>query len=179
MNTRRHFLKSATALGAGCLLPAAPGKAAPVQRADKSLRFYHTHTGETLSRVFWADGEFVPGALADINRLLRDHRTNDVWPIDRQLLSLLERLTALTGTTDTLHVISGYRSPVTNQTLADRSDGVSRRSLHMDGKAIDIRIPGRDLEKVRSAALSLRAGGVGFYPVSQFVHIDTGRVRAW
>ena len=178
MNARRRFLKSATALGAGCLLPAI-GRAAPAQRADRSLRFYHTHTGETLHRVFWADGEYVPGALADINRLLRDHRTNDVWPIERELLSLLERLTALTGTNDTLHVISGYRSPLTNQALADRSDGVSRRSLHMDGRAIDIRIPGRDLQKVRNAALSLRAGGVGFYPISDFVHVDTGRVRAW
>jgi uncharacterized protein YcbK (DUF882 family) len=156
MNARRSFLKSAVLLGAGCFLPAV-AQSAPVQRADKSLRFCHTHTGETLNRVFWADGEFVPDALADINRLLRDHRTNDVWPIDRQLLSLLERLTSLTGTNDTLHVISGYRSPLTNQTLADRSDGVSRRSLHMDGKAIDIRIPRpRSAEGSQCGAIAAR-----------------------
>src|SRR5688572_29731973 len=178
MTARRRFLKSAALMGAGCLLPAI-ARGAPVQRADKSLRFYHTHTGETLNRVFWADGAYVPGALADINRLLRDHRTNEVLPIDPQLLSLLERITSLTGKTDTLHVISGYRSPLTNQTLANRSDDVSRRSLHMDGKAIDIRIPGRDLQTLRTAALSLRGGGVGFYPLDRFVHVDIGRVRVW
>lgn len=178
MTARRRFLQSAALLGAGCLLPAI-ARGAPVRHSDKSLRFYHTHTGETLNRVFWADGEYVPDALKDINRLLRDHRTNEVSPIEPRLLSLLERLTSLTGANDTLHVISGYRSPRTNQALADRSDGVSRHSLHMDGKAIDIRIPGRDLQSVRNAALSLRGGGVGFYPLSQFVHVDVGRVRAW
>ena len=178
MTARRRFLKNAALIGAGCLLPAI-GRTASAQRAEKSLRFYHTHTGEALQRVFWADGEYVPGALAEINRLLRDHRTNEVSPVAPQLLSLLERLTSLTGPNDILHVISGYRSPQTNQTLADRSDGVSRHSLHMEGKAIDIRIPGRDLERLRNAALSLRGGGVGFYPLSQFVHVDVGRVRAW
>lgn len=178
MTARRRFLKSAALIGAGYFLPAI-AQGAPVQHADKSLRFYHTHTGEALNRVFWADGAYLPGALAEISRLLRDHRTNEVLPIDPQLLSLLERLTSLTGKHDILHVISGYRSPSTNQTLADRSDDVSRRSLHMDGKAIDIRIPGRDLQTLRNAALSLRGGGVGFYPQSQFVHVDIGRVRAW
>ena len=178
MTARRRFLQTAALITAGCLLPAIAG-GAPARRADKSLRFYHTHTGESLDRVFWADGEYVPAALTDINRLLRDHRTNEVSPIDARLLVLLERLTSLTGPDDTLHVISGYRSPRTNQALADRSDGVSRRSLHMDGQAIDIRIPGRDLANVRNAALSLRAGGVGFYPGSHFVHVDVGRVRAW
>lgn len=178
MTARRRFLKDAALIGAGCFLPAI-AQTAPAHRADKSLSFYHTHTGETLNRVFWADGGYVPGALADINRLLRDHRTNEVSPIDPRLLSLLERITSLTGSNDTLHVISGYRSPQTNRTLADRSDGVARHSLHMDGKAIDLRIPGRDLQRLRNAALSLRGGGVGFYPLSQFVHVDVGRVRAW
>jgi uncharacterized protein YcbK (DUF882 family) len=177
MTARRRFLKNAALIGAGCFLPAI-ARSAPA-RAEKSLSFYHTHTGEALKRVFWADGQYVPGALTEINRLLRDHRTNEVSPIDPQLLFLLERLTWLTGSNDTLHVISGYRSPQTNRTLADRSDGVSRHSLHMEGKAIDIRIPGRDLQRLRNAALSLRAGGVGFYPLSRFVHVDVGRVRAW
>lgn len=178
MTARRRFLQNAALLGAGCFLPPI-AQAAPARRAARSLRFYHTHTGEALNRVFWADGKYVPDALADINRLLRDHRTNEVSPIDPQLLSLLERITSLTGTNDALHVISGYRSPQTNRTLADQSDGVARRSLHMDGKAIDIRIPGRDLHDLRNAALSLRGGGVGFYPRSQFVHVDIGRVRTW
>ncbi len=177
MTDRRRFLRSAVLLGAGAFVPAL-ARGAP-RPAAQSLRFYHTHTGETLSRVFWAEGSYVADALADISRLLRDHRTNAVSAIDPGLLSLLARITALTGAGDTLHVISGYRSPETNRALADGSDGVARRSLHMDGQAIDIRIPGRDLNQLHNAALSLRSGGVGFYPRSQFVHVDVGRVRNW
>jgi uncharacterized protein YcbK (DUF882 family) len=145
----------------------------------ESLRLYQIHTGETLERVFRADGEYLPEALADLNRLLRDHRTNEVAAIDPALLSLLARLTALVGPGDMVHVISGYRSPATNRLLAAATDGVAKNSLHMEGKAIDIRIPGRDIADVRDAALSLRGGGVGFYPDSRFVHVDIGRVRSW
>lgn len=146
---------------------------------ERSLRLYNTHTGEALKTVFWADGMFLPDALADINKILRDHRTNDIAAIDPQLLNLLERVTSLVSPGGTLHIISGYRSPLTNQTLAAQSGGVAKHSLHLDGKAIDIRIPGRDLSLVRDSALSLKGGGVGFYPKSQFVHLDTGRVRRW
>ena len=177
MIDRRSFLRGAAALGIGLCLPA--GVLASSKSQPRRLRFYHTHTGETLDRVFWADGRYLSDALADFNRLLRDHRTNEIAPIAPGLLSLLERIASLLDTDSALHVISGYRSPLTNQTLVERSDGVARRSLHMDGKAIDIRIPGRDLTAVRAAALSLRSGGVGFYPRSQFVHVDTGRVRSW
>ena len=154
-------------------------RAALMATPERSLGLYSTHTGESLKTVFWADGMFVPDALADINKILRDHRTNDIAIIDPQLLILLERLTSLVSPGDTLHVISGYRSPLTNQTLADQSDGVAKHSLHMDGQAIDIRIPGRDLSLLRDGALNLRSGGVGYYPKSQFVHVDTGRVRSW
>jgi uncharacterized protein YcbK (DUF882 family) len=145
----------------------------------ESLRLYQIHTGETIERVFRAGGEYLPEALADLNRLLRDHRTNEIAAIDPSLLSLLARLTALVGPGDTVHVISGYRSPATNRLLAATTDGVAKNSLHMDGKAIDIRIPGRDIADVRDAALSLCGGGVGFYPDSRFVHVDIGRVRSW
>ncbi len=178
MTDRRHFLKSLSALGAGVCL-AASSRAVFAGPYKKSLSFYHTHTGESLSRVFWADGQYLPDALTDINRLLRDHRTNQIATIDPALLSLLERISSQLGSGDTFHVISGYRSPETNQMLAERSDGVARHSLHMDGKAIDIRIPGRDLTHLRDAAFNLRSGGVGFYPGSQFVHVDIGRVRKW
>jgi uncharacterized protein YcbK (DUF882 family) len=178
MTDRRLFLKNFALLGAGVCLPAS-SRAALARPDKKSLSFYHTHTGESLYRVFWADGQYLPDALVDINRLLRDHRTNQVATIDPELLSLLERICSLVGGGDTFHVISGYRSPETNQMLAERSNGVAKHSLHMDGKAIDIRIPGRDLTHVRNAALKLRAGGVGFYPSSQFVHVDIGRVRSW
>ena len=175
---RRQFLRNSAILSAGLCLPGF-ARAALTIEPERSLRFYNTHTGESLNTVFWADGLYVPEALTDINKFLRDHRTNDIAAIDPQLLTLLDRVTALVSPGDTLHVISGYRSPVTNQALADQSDGVAKHSLHMEGKAIDIRIPGRNLSWLRDSALSLKGGGVGYYPNSQFVHIDTGRVRSW
>lgn len=154
-------------------------RAVLVDRREKSLKLFNTHTGETFSSVFWVDGQFLPDALDEINRLLRDHRSNQVMPIDPNLLCLLGKVSAQVGPGTTLHVISGYRSPETNQLLADRGDGVARHSLHLEGKAIDIRVPDCDLTTVRKVAMSLCGGGVGFYPDSQFVHIDTGRVRSW
>ena len=176
--TRRQFIRNTALLSAGLCLPNY-ARAALMAAPERSLRFYNTHTGESLKTVFWAEGQFVPEALADINKLLRDHRTNEIAAIDPQLLNLLDRVTTLVSPGDTLHVISGYRSPQTNQALAVQSGGVAKHSMHLDGKAIDIRIPGRDLALIRDSALSLQGGGVGFYPKSQFVHLDTGRVRRW
>lgn len=176
--SRRQFLTRSAVLGAGLYLPGA-AFASLAATPERSLSLYNTHTGESVKRVFWAEGVFVPESLADINKLLRDHRTNEVAPIDPQLLMLLGAITDQVSAGSTLHVISGYRSPQTNQALAEQSGGVAKRSLHMDGKAIDIRIPGRDLAHLRDSALSLKRGGVGYYPSSQFVHVDTGRVRSW
>ena len=176
--SRRQFLTRSAVLGAGLYLPGS-AFASLVAEPERSLSLYNTHTGESLKRVFWAEGAFIPESLAEINKLLRDHRTNDVAPIDPQLLSLLGTITTMVGPGQTLHVISGYRSPKSNQTLAEQSGGVAKHSLHMDGKAIDIRLPGRDLADLHNSAMSLKRGGVGFYPKSQFVHVDTGRVRSW
>jgi len=176
--SRRQFLSRSAVLCAGLYLPGSALASLPTE-PERSLSLYNTHTGESLKRVFWAEGAFIPESLAEINKLLRDHRTNDVAAIDPQLLILLGTLTNLVSPGDTLHVISGYRSPRSNQALADQSNGVAKHSLHMDGKAIDIRMPGRDLTYLRDSALSLKQGGVGFYPNSQFVHVDTGRVRKW
>jgi uncharacterized protein YcbK (DUF882 family) len=178
MTDRRIFLKHSAML-VGALGAPAIVRAALVSPHEKSLKLFNTHTGETFSSVFWVDGQFLPDAMDDINRLLRDHRSNQVMAMDPDLLSLLETMSTQIGPGNTLHVISGYRSPETNQLLADCSDGVARHSLHLEGKAIDIRVPGRDLVTVRKVAMNLRGGGVGFYPDSQFVHIDTGRVRSW
>ena len=175
---RRRFVQSSAAMAAGFWLPAKV-RAAKARGGEKRLKLYHTHTGESLDRVFWAGGRYLPDALAAISTFLRDHRNGQVAPIAPELLSLLERIGSLVGAREGFHVISGYRSPQTNQLLADRSGGVSRRSLHMQGKAIDIRVPGCSLTDVRDAALSVRGGGVGFYPEEQFVHIDIGRVRRW
>jgi len=154
-------------------------RAAVAAPHERSLRFYNTHTGETLRTMFWAEGQFIPDALQDINRLLRDHRSNTVAPIDPELIVLLNKVSTQFGSNNVVHVISGYRSPETNRKLAEASGGVAKHSMHLEGKAIDVRIPGYDLNELRKAALAQKRGGVGYYPDSRFVHLDTGRVRHW
>jgi len=178
MNNRRSFLKTSVAVASALSLPAL-ARAAVAAPHERSLRFYNTHTGETLKSVFWAEGQFIPDALQDINRLLRDHRSNTIHTIDPELLVLVDRVSAQFGTNNVIHVISGYRSPETNRKLAAASGGVAKHSLHLEGQAMDLRIPGRDLKQVHKAALALQGGGVGYYQDSQFVHMDTGRLRHW
>jgi uncharacterized protein YcbK (DUF882 family) len=178
MNQRRSFLKASLVLASASGLPMV-AKASIATPAERKLSLYNTHTGESVSRVFWAEGQFVPDALQDINKVLRDHRNNAVAAIDPQLLLLLDQVNVKMGSSNTLHIISGYRSPQSNALLQETTTGVAKHSMHMDGKAIDIRMPGRNLAEVRKAAMSLRGGGVGYYPDSQFVHMDTGRLRSW
>jgi uncharacterized protein YcbK (DUF882 family) len=121
----------------------------------------------------------VPQALASVNYLLRDFRTGDVGVIDTRLLDLLHGLAMLTGSRRPFQIISGYRSPATNEALRQRSSGVASGSLHTLGQAIDIRLADVRLEALRDAARSMRSGGVGYYAASNFVHVDTGRVRTW
>ena len=180
--TRRLFLRRSAqwaVLGAGLPL-AARGALASQPPQARSLALDHTHTRERLTLVYALGEQYVSDALRTLNHFLRDHYSGDVGVIDPQLFDLLHRVQSELGATQPFQVISGYRCPVTNATLrATRAGGVAARSLHMDGKAIDIRLPGVALTELRDAALSLRAGGVGFYPREQFVHIDTGRVRSW
>ena len=178
MNKRRSFLKTSVVLASALSLPAL-ARSAVAAPNERTLRLYNTHTGESIKSVFWAEGQFLPEAMADINKLLRDHRNNAIANMDPQLLLLLDQVSARFGGSDVLHVISGYRSPESNAKLAKASGGVAKHSMHLEGKAIDIRMPGRDLGRLHKAALSLGAGGVGYYPESQFVHMDTGRVRNW
>jgi uncharacterized protein YcbK (DUF882 family) len=145
----------------------------------RSLSFDNLHTGERLKLDYWVQGHYVPDALASINHLLRDFRTGDVRAIEPQLLDLLVMVRQRLETTAALAVISGYRSPKTNATLHEASSAVASQSLHMQGMAIDIRIPGRPLAAVHKTALEMQAGGVGYYPKSDFVHVDVGRVRRW
>lgn len=159
---------------------ALPGAAAAASRPDfRALHFRHLHTGEKLAVEYVSAGRYVPDALASIDHLLRDFRTSDVHPIDPALLDLLHALTSATGSSRPYEVISGYRSPLTNQQLRARSDGVASGSLHMKGQAIDIRVGDVRLAALRDAARGLRRGGVGYYAASDFVHVDTGRVRTW
>lgn len=145
----------------------------------RALNFTHTHTGERLAVEYFSAGTYLEDALATVNRFLRDFRTGDVHVIDPDLLDLLHDLAAATETSRPFQVISGYRSPATNEMLRHRSEGVAAGSLHMKGQAIDIRLADVPLAGLRRAALEARRGGVGFYPASDFVHVDTGRVRFW
>jgi uncharacterized protein YcbK (DUF882 family) len=147
--------------------------------APRRLSFLNTHTDETLSVVYWADGQYEAGALQDIDRILRDHRTDVVKEIDRGLIDLLHALRTRLRSGSPFHIISGYRTPETNKKLRERSGRVASHSLHVDGRAIDVRLPGTPLPSLHRAALAMRGGGVGYYATSQFVHVDTGRVRSW
>jgi len=143
------------------------------------VAFHNLHTGESLKAVYWDQGAYVADALNAVNHVLRDFRTGDVHPIAPRLLDVLNTLSARLETQGPFQVISGYRSPKTNAMLHQESSGVATKSLHMQGMAIDIRAPGIQLASLHSAALSLRAGGVGYYPASDFVHMDVGPVRRW
>jgi uncharacterized protein YcbK (DUF882 family) len=169
------------ALGASALAAASipPALAARRPIGFRSVALRNIHTGERLNAVYWAEGRYVPDAMRRINWVLRDHHTDEVRRIDPELLDLLTKLQAKLRTREPFQVISGYRSPATNAMLAAMTDGVAQHSLHMQGMAVDIRVPDRALVKVQHAALSLAAGGVGFYPRSDFVHVDVGRIRRW
>jgi uncharacterized protein YcbK (DUF882 family) len=128
---------------------------------------------------FCRDGRWCADGLARIDHVLRDHRSGDVHPIDRDLLDFMHGVAERSGREPEFEVISGYRSPASNALLHARSGGVARRSLHMEGRAIDVRLVGYDLAKLRDHALAMERGGVGYYRASQFLHLDTGRVRTW
>jgi len=163
--------------------PVAPTDAAPDSIPDsapeRTLSFYNTRTGEEWNRVYWCQGDYVPEALEEINYLLRDHRTNEVREIDPRLLDLLYDLNEKLNSRGPFQVVSGYRSPETNALLRRRSRRIARHSLHIEGMAVDIRLPDRNMRQLAKAALSMQSGGVGYYPRRQFVHVDTGKVRRW
>jgi uncharacterized protein YcbK (DUF882 family) len=145
----------------------------------RSISFYNTHTDETLEVCYFKKGCYQSHALRQIDHILRDHRTGDIHPIDHQLLDLLHIISVKSCTTEPFHIISGYRSPATNALLRRISKGVAQHSWHMHGKAIDIRLPDHDTRHLKQLAMKCRVGGVGYYPESDFVHLDTGEVRCW
>jgi uncharacterized protein YcbK (DUF882 family) len=147
--------------------------------APRALSMVSTHTGERLEVRYFEGGQYLPGALTRLNRLLRDHRSGDITAIDPRLFDQLHALARCADCTPNYEIISGYRSPATNEKLRHGSSGVASRSLHMDGRAIDVRLKGLSSARVRDLALSLKGGGVGYYQKSDFVHLDTGRVRSW
>ena len=151
----------------------------PNDAEERSLDFYHTHTGEELTVVYFVDGDYLPEALEQVNEFLRDFRNGDVIPIDPGVLDLLHEIKRETNTESPFEVISAYRSPQTNEMLRSIGRAVAKKSMHLQGKAIDIRLRDVNLAELRTVALELKRGGVGYYPKSNFVHVDTGRVRRW
>jgi uncharacterized protein YcbK (DUF882 family) len=177
--SRRGFLTSIAGLALTLAAPGVMASAAPAAARDRKLSFYNTHTSEKLSATFWSDGDYLDDGVEDISWILRDHRADIVSSIDRKLIDLLYQLQAKVDHQGEFHVISGYRSPATNDMLSKKSSGVAKHSYHMLGQAIDVRLPGFDTTKLHKAAKSLKAGGVGYYAKSDFVHLDVGHVRYW
>ena len=173
---RRGFLRGLgfAAVGLGACRAALAGSA-----ERRLLSFVHTHTGERLTTVYFEGGNYVTGALRQVNELLRDFRTETVYPIDPGVLDRLFDLQAATGGSEAFQVICGYRSPTTNEALRKASGGVAEHSLHLEGRAIDVRLPGIATSSLARMARQQARGGVGYYQVSDFVHMDTGRVRIW
>ena len=171
----------ATALLALGLAGIAPTGQGTVKAEQRKLSFYHTHTGKRLDVVYKRDGEYVRSALEDINRFLSDFRTGDVVEMDPELLDLIYDVRASLNSSGTYQIISAYRSPKTNEMLRGRSarSGVAKKSQHLLGKAIDVRLEGIPTAELRDAAIRMQRGGVGYYASSDFVHMDTGRVRRW
>jgi uncharacterized protein YcbK (DUF882 family) len=172
-------------LGAGAVLAAAapsmgwanvaPLPGAPVRKA----LLHNLHTGETFNEVYYEGGRYVPEALTEAMRVLRDWRNGQEHVMDPRLFDALHAISDRLETNKPFQIISGYRSPQTNAMLHARSSGVASNSQHTKGKASDVRIEGVDLRNLHKAALSIRAGGVGLYPVSNFVHVDVATVRQW
>jgi uncharacterized protein YcbK (DUF882 family) len=147
--------------------------------SHKTLAFENTHTGDKLKLTYFEQGSYIKEALKEINYLLRDIHTDDVHPIDTALLDQLYTLKQTLGVKKPFHIISGYRSPFTNASLRKRSHAVAKHSLHMEGRAIDIRVEGISSRIIRNAAVIMGRGGVGYYPRADFVHLDTGKFRTW
>jgi uncharacterized protein YcbK (DUF882 family) len=177
---RRDFLKLGLVVTGAVLNPFSAQAAFDSRpKIEKQLAFYNTHTGERLHADFCRNGKYDIEALTKINHILRDHRSGEIKAIDVQLLELLHAISIKTKSQTPFHVISGYRSPTTNKSLRKKKKGVASGSMHMLGKAIDIRIPGFSTRQLRYLARKMKGGGVGYYPKSDFVHVDIGRVRYW
>jgi uncharacterized protein YcbK (DUF882 family) len=173
--TRRQFLTAA----AGCVGALAFAKPSLAAYGQRSLSFVHTHTGDQLTVAYFKNGIYDQVGLARVASIFRDHRSGDVHAVDPLLLDTLFELQVLNEHDKPYQIISAYRSPLTNARLKHETEGVATKSLHMQGKAIDIRVGGVKTKKLRDLALQMSRGGVGYYASSNFLHLDTGRVRSW
>lgn len=176
---RRRFLQLLAAGSAAAGIPQISQASPRRNYLARELAFHNTHTGERVALTYFEQGQYLTEALQEIDNVFRDHRTGEVHPIDPNLLNVLYKLRETLQVDKPFHIISGYRSPLSNGEMHNHSNGVAKNSLHMQGKAVDIRIEGVSTLDVRNAAISLQQGGVGYYPSSNFVHVDTGMVRYW
>src|SRR5215471_17713315 len=175
--TRRIFLRGLA--GAAAVAAVTPKALLASTREERVLSFFHTHTNERLTVPYFAGGDYLPEGLATLRSFLKDFRTGEEHPIDPSLFDVLNDLRLATGTRSPFHVISGFRSPSTNEMLREHGGGVARGSMHLVGRAIDVRLSDKSSALLRDAAIELGRGGVGYYRISDFVHVDTGRVRRW
>jgi uncharacterized protein YcbK (DUF882 family) len=186
--TRRRVLQTCGLLGA---VPAAGaarsvfGRAAPVASSaaivagSKHVALYNLHTGEKLTLEFYRGDDYLADSMTAIQTLLRDYRNGEQHPIDPKLMDYLFDVARILNVEPVFSVISGYRSPQTNEHLRERGDGVARHSLHLEGRAIDVRLSGVSCADLAAQARDMTRGGVGYYQKSDFVHLDTGRYRTW
>lgn len=177
-SSRRQLLLGLGGVAMFSMLPS-KAQASRSTKGVRSLGFYNRHTGERGQGSYWVDGDYQSQILTDFSQILRDHRQNEAAPMDKRLFDFAYQLRESLSFKDDLHVISGYRSPKTNAMLAKKSNGVAKKSYHMKGMALDLALPGVKLAHIREAAIELKLGGVGYYPNSGFVHIDTGPIRHW
>ncbi|MAM34764.1 MAG: twin-arginine translocation pathway signal sequence domain-containing protein [Micavibrio sp.] len=178
---RRSLLKGSLTLSATAMISAIGVK--PVWAAPTDGRYtvniVNKHTHERFEGLYRVGNEYLPEAFENINTTLRDHRTDEIFPIDPRVIDIAVALHKMTGTRRPFEIISGYRSPKTNAMLRSNSSAVAKKSLHMSGQALDIQVADVPISRLRDVAIKLKAGGVGYYPKSNFVHVDSGRFRTW
>jgi uncharacterized protein YcbK (DUF882 family) len=176
--TQKRTLLGLALVGLAATTTVAPPR--DVRAADaRQLSFYHTHTQQSLDVIYYQNGDYVESSLDEINLFLKDFRTGDIAEMDPRLLDILYDVRNELDSDGTYEVISAYRSPKTNEMLRGKSSGVARNSQHLLGNAIDVRLRGVPTQDLRDTALEMKRGGVGYYQKSDFVHMDTGRVRRW
>lgn len=178
---RRNFIKMGMAGAIGSMIPmmSVSQSLAANKNSTWKIAFRHAHTGESFSGVYRVGDKYLPEAFERMNYVLRDFRTKEVFPMDPHVIDILALIHKKMNAAEPYQILSGYRSPKTNAMLSRKTNGVATNSFHMYGQAIDIRLPSYSTRKMRNIARGLEAGGVGYYPRSNFVHVDTGKVRAW
>ena len=174
-----RFLKIRLLAGLALLILLALAVCAAANSGERTLSFYNTHTHERLTVIYKNGNRYNPEALKKISYILRDHRSGDIYSMDPKLMDFVYDLLTKVKNHGEVHIISGYRSPKTNAKLRQKSKGVARGSMHMKGKALDFRLPGTDTAVLKDTARAMKRGGVGYYRKSDFIQIDTGRVRNW